>query len=945
MNSIAIEERLSIAGLSSEDLEYLEPHAERARAALQPALDRFYEQISAMPEIAPHVADDKLVERLRGEHSGNVAGLFSPTVDDAYVASRLRIGERHFDIRLAPQWYITGYGHVLTALVDSLLESGDIRAGQILIRRAMFDMALVLDAYGFCAQQQLLPAEAADPTSTKPRNRTVAEMPRAHPRESYDASLARIRLSTENATTRRHFLGLDDVDIRNLNSLEQDFDVVIPDVLDNFYAFVRSHPRTVRMVPDGIIDRLRTQVHSYWMELTRATFDRPYAASRLRIGVIHERIGLSPQWYLAGLARQLCDLIQHLSARRADYRACVRSLIRSVLFDASFAIDAYLEARLERLLRSDGYASALVASMTAGVAIVDSEGLIVSVNSSLLGLLSVDGALLAGMPVRKAIPIPRVADLSSTVAERHEERVSELVEYRQRSLRITAFALDSEAGPEDRVAIVVDDVTELRHLARDIDDSANLANLLVSDGPAVVWAIELPTWTTLAVSRQIVDLTGCRNVSLIGRDSAFLELLTESDRDRFRSRAESLAIGEDATFELRLKHMRGHEVWTGVLMRRLEAPGGRSVLAGTFVDYSSSRRHHSARIEEIGRLAGGVAHAVNNSLTVILGELSCIRDGDAEPMRSAERALEACERATAVTKGLLAFARRQPLRATDVDLRAALRALVPMLRARIEHVDSVVLDIDVSGDPIPVRIDVEQLGAALSRIIDNAKTAMPHGGSITIGCRRVAPCTAEVIVRDDGTGMSEDVLASAFDPFFTTTCDFERGLGLSVVLGFFRQSGGQVRIESTIGKGTSVRIELPILAADSPETSFHASRLPVLLVVEDNETVREVVVRVARARGFEAIGTPGALEALKILDERSIDAMIIDIVLGTDLDGIALADMVRMRHADMPILLTSGYAAGLFGSERNFGAYDFLPKPFSPEALERALRKILHEFC
>lgn len=370
---------------------------------------------------------------------------------------------------------------------------------------------------------------------------------------------------------------------------------------------------------------------------------------------------------------------------------------------------------------------------------------------------------------------------------------------------------------------------------------------------------------------------------------------------------------------------------------------------------------HAHRLDAIGQLTGGVAHDFNNLLTVMSGSLQLLetevhseagRDLLASALRSVGRGAE-------LTGKLLAFARRQRLLPREVDVPALLHDVELVLRRTLG--DAVRLRIEIARGLPRGYADAGQLEAALLNLVLNARDALLHGGEIVVSASEaeasldraqvgLAPgrylCLS---VRDNGRGMSPETLARAMEPFFTTK-GRERGsgLGLSMVYGFARQSGGGLGIDSALGTGTDVRLYLPVATnTDStPRESWagggdapgHGQRI---LVVEDDDAVRGIATAFLRAEGYEVEAVADAETALLRLEqERGYALLFTDVMLGPGLDGKQLARHARALRPGLPVLLTSGdeqhaeEAAGTTGPR-------LLRKPWRREDLADAVRREL----
>jgi PAS domain S-box-containing protein len=349
------------------------------------------------------------------------------------------------------------------------------------------------------------------------------------------------------------------------------------------------------------------------------------------------------------------------------------------------------------------------------------------------------------------------------------------------------------------------------------------------------------------------------------------------------------------------------------------------------------------KMEALGQLTGGIAHDFNNLLAVLVGnlELAVRRQRQGKLATELDEAsLRAAERGAALTRQLLAFARRQPLRPAVLDLRqlveSTARLLEPALTARVA------LKVEIAADPCRVEIDSGQCEAALLNLAVNARDAMPEGGVLTIRVRGVGD-RVEVSVRDTGAGMTPEVQARAFEPFFTTKeVGKGSGLGLSMVYGFVRQSGGRIAIDSAPGKGTEVALSFRRAAAPQPAPAArpsHAVRFQDLriLLVEDDAEVRDTVRAMLADLGAAVIVAPdgpAALAALKAAEAP--DIMLTDILM-PGMDGIALATAARAQRPDLRIVFMSANAEPDARTLSAINEQPLLVKPFRTIDLAAAL--------
>ena len=398
---------------------------------------------------------------------------------------------------------------------------------------------------------------------------------------------------------------------------------------------------------------------------------------------------------------------------------------------------------------------------------------------------------------------------------------------------------------------------------------------------------------------------------------------------------ERLKSHREAKGSVELQTSRG---WLLVTERRMSNGGIASVALDTTGLHEAQRRAkeleqqlaQSQKMEALGNLTGGMAHDFNNLLGIIVGNLDLLRSlktGDAEVEELAGDALEAAIRGADLTRGLLAFARQQPIQTQRVELNRLVCGITRLLRRTLgEHVDIVT---DLSAAVWPVVVDPVQLESSLANLATNARDAMPKGGTLTIATGNHMlggndmPCPtgipagdyAVIEVSDTGIGMPPEVLARVFEPFYTTK-PFGKGtgLGLSMVFGFARQSGGHIQVESEPGNGTTFRLYLPraldnaVIATVSAQETVAGGTGETVLVVEDNTFLRRVVARQLTEMGYRVVEAENAAAGLDILDRQSIDLLFTDIVMPGGIDGVELARQVCGRWPNVRVILTTGFS-------------------------------------
>jgi PAS domain S-box-containing protein len=397
--------------------------------------------------------------------------------------------------------------------------------------------------------------------------------------------------------------------------------------------------------------------------------------------------------------------------------------------------------------------------------------------------------------------------------------------------------------------------------------------------------------------------------------------------------------------------------------------GGTHIFTGFIRDLTARVKmeqdlRQAQKMEAIGQLTGGVAHDFNNLLTVISGNLEMLerRLTDPEHREILNEAREASNLGAELTKRLLAFGRRQSLNPKPTDLNALAGGMAELLRRSLGEM--VEIEIRLSKGLPLIMADPGQIENALLNLAINARDAMPKGGRLVIETAPVeinkdyAAAYTDVMpgryitlsVTDTGTGMTPEVRQRAFEPFYTTKGPgVGSGLGLSMVYGFVKQSGGHVQLYSEFGHGTTVRLYLPEFAGQATAVAEGASasieRAPLrkaILVVEDDPRVRRVSVRRLKELGYAVIEADSGLAALLVIErEEPIDVLFTDIVMPGGMTGIDLAHEARRRRPTLKVLFTSGYAepAAIKGSTLTTNV-DWLGKPYGIKELDAKLREM-----
>ncbi|PBN41431.1 hybrid sensor histidine kinase/response regulator [Sphingobium sp. D43FB] len=563
-------------------------------------------------------------------------------------------------------------------------------------------------------------------------------------------------------------------------------------------------------------------------------------------------------------------------------------------------------------------------------------------------------------------------DLSATAKE--VEKLAQgvttlLFENRYRCQDGSYRLLDWNAVPDaGRIHAVARDITRERQLARDRERIWALSPIVkaVATTQGIINAVN-PSWTkTLGWSEA--DTVGRNILEFVAQEQ-------EAAQQRLAKLSESNAAVVESQSVFRAKdgsHRRF--AWTTVPEGGMLYLFGRDITAETEAAQAliatEEALRQSQKMEAVGQLTGGIAHDFNNLLAGVLGNLELlelrISQGRLEAIgRHLETAQGAAKRAAALTQRLLAFSRRQTLDPTAVNVNRLISGLEDLIRRTVGP--SIEIEVVGSGGLWMTLVDRYQLENALLNLCINARDAMPDGGRLTIETankwldnrmareRELPPGQyVSLCVSDTGTGMTPDVIARAFDPFFTTKPLGEgTGLGLSMIYGFVRQSGGQVRIYSEVGEGTTMCLYLP--RHMGPVTEIEQELRPTqldagghgetVLVIDDEASVRSLIVDVLTDGGYHVVEAADGPSGLKVLEsDLRIDLLITDVGLPGGMNGRQVADAGRVGRPKLKILFITGYAENaIIGNGLLEHDMHVITKPFGIEAIVSKVSEMIDE--
>ncbi|MGY2051922.1 PAS domain-containing protein [Methylobacterium sp. JK268] len=480
--------------------------------------------------------------------------------------------------------------------------------------------------------------------------------------------------------------------------------------------------------------------------------------------------------------------------------------------------------------------------------------------------------------------------------------------------------------------------------------------------PMILTDPHLPDNPIVFANRAFQDLTGYAEGELLGRNCRLLQGV-ETSQDTVAELRDALRARQAITAEILNYKRDGTPFWNSVFIGPVYDEAG-DLIYFFASQLDVSRRwasEHALRqaqkMDAIGQLTTGLAHDFNNLLQVVTGNLEMALQGITEerPRRQIERALEAAERGTSLTRQLLSFARRTRLEPRALDLNAQVRTFSEVVATTLG--EGIALSLDLAPDLPAVVLDRTQLEVALLNVLLNARDAMPEGGTITVatGSLRIADDVlarglppgdyAVLRVRDEGEGMPGHVLARATEPFFSTKGAARgTGLGLAVVHGFAQQSLGRLEIDSRVGAGTTVSLVFPAAAGVTPEKPDNVPAPPrgAILVVEAADAGPATSLGDLEGLGYRVLLARDGAEALAVIAaDPDVALLFADLARPGALDGLALAREAHRLRPGLPVLLADADARDLAAAEPPVPGLELLGKPYRKTDLAARVRSAL----
>jgi PAS domain S-box-containing protein len=651
--------------------------------------------------------------------------------------------------------------------------------------------------------------------------------------------------------------------------------------------------------------------------------------------------------------------------------------------------------------QNGGVYERLLSALPVALHCMDASGRLISVNQQWCDAFGYHLNEVLGRSFSEFLPVESRSKLVTTIYPKYLTtstcRAEEILMIRKdgslATVLLSMTAYRGDKGRLDRSICMLEDVTEKKIAA--------MASSRSDQRFRAAFAASVHAMAVISPTGQIEFANDAFKNFLERRDVetatyGFDELLHKDDRGQFLNGLRQLLSGETSNFQLELRFVNpdgkiAHGATSVALVKNDK--GGTEQLVIQIVDVTerktiNDRLQRAQKMEAVGQLTGGLAHDFNNLLTIIIGNLQLLDGKVTTDEKSAKRLQEAQEAATKgsdLTRQLLAFARKQDLEPRDTSINDMVRGMQSLVSRTIG--ENIELKVEtMAGDPRSL-IDPSQLESAILNLAINARDAMPDGGKLTVETqsayldRYYAEKNPEVVpghyvlvaVSDSGTGMAPELIEKVFQPFFTTkSAGKGSGLGLAMVYGFIKQSGGHIQVYSEVGHGTSIKMYLPrrmrpgeveveashsgaplqisapvatvLPMAPIEEVPPVAVKRPKILVVEDQEAVRAVACGFLEDFGYDIIEAGDGFEALSKLQEHDdVDLMFSDVVMPGGMNGFDLAQAALSMKPGLKVVHTSGYPKGamVHQDEPRFKEGFIIMKPYRREDLQKIIKDAL----
>ena len=492
---------------------------------------------------------------------------------------------------------------------------------------------------------------------------------------------------------------------------------------------------------------------------------------------------------------------------------------------------------------------------------------------------------------------------------------------------------------------------------------------LYDDSPVMMCSIN-SAGQIINVSNYWLSVTSRTREEVI--DVYLTDLLDDQSANSFAAEVLPTLLGEGKVLDAPLKLLCANKKTINITLSAVSeqsSDGGDEHFLVVMTDVTERMQteealRQSQKMESVGQLTGGIAHDFNNLLGIILGSLDTVSDkiaaGERKTHFQLQRAISAVNRGISLTHRLLAFSRKQQLDPVVTNINDVVSGIEDLIHRTVEEM--ITISIDLESDLWNCEVDISQLENALLNLIINSRDAMPEGGHLVIKTANLsvhnnietnnasdAPAQfVSLSVKDNGHGIPKEIRTQIFDPFFTTK-DIAKGsgLGLSMVFGFVKQSGGRINVDSETGEGTRIEICLPRVSKPAArmteivESEDQSTRRLRVLLTEDNPEMRNLVTEMLSRLGHHVTDASDGRMAVELLEQgESFDILLTDAVLPGDIDGIRLAKTVFSSLPDIKVIIMSGYARDIIPQTMEGREIAFLQKPFRLSALSKKIKEV-----
>ncbi len=582
--------RLTLHTIDETDIQALRLLGPQIDALWEPAVDDLYRHLRRFESTSRLLSSDEQIARLKTIQVQHYRRMLEAELDEHYAMKRWEVGSVHHRIQLGPLWFLGAYARMVGFLADDLKSIADQGGKQQIlsfVKVLFLDIALSIEAYNLSEDQKLLDT----PLTRQKQIRSIVQSqatrrntPQPAPRRARRAQL----IDEGELGVRLSFFECYDERIKAIRDLGKHSETMIRHTSEKFYAHFPNHPLTAPIFARvENLDRLNRLQLEHLKNIFDGKFDRPFAASRLMVGATHEKIGLAPHLYLAGVGHQLVSMIDSLIECGGFTADGLRGLVSSFLFDASLVLDAYLEARRETLLRADSYATALLERLPTGVVVLDGDHRIVSANQALLVQFDLKGDILRGLTVSQAFPSLYLDEYVEHAMSSYAPMAPVLCETTSTSdprlYRVISVRLPRGLGNERRIALLFDDMTDLRRAGEVAGQAETRWFDLISDVHAVVWEADPKTMQLQLVAGHAEDVLGHQPEELLANASLWRESMSQVDGEKWAA-----AIEDAATRNVIFHHEHPSAVsngkWLQSTVRVVEPQSNCTVLRGVTVD-------------------------------------------------------------------------------------------------------------------------------------------------------------------------------------------------------------------------------------------------------------------------------------------------------------------------------------------------------------------------